>query len=272
MSKKETTRHTNNLTEWIVCTAKPISTVDEPRFVKLISGLNASYKLVLAWGAAHIVNKVAEVAIDKKVDTVSKIRACVVYLRQPTIRESFLASIQPAPEDLKLPLDVATRWNSFLHMVESTYARRHEIHDYLSTQKAAIKNDVPPAKEWIEMEDLIELLKPLEAVSVDCLAFKSSTFHLVLAELECLRSHLEAFNEDYAKAHWICELAKDMLAKLEDCLKLSWKTPGVRIQVPMITRLLDPSIKDAYLPIVESRTAASTMLKHIVPLYKNVPK
>ncbi|GAU99976.1 hypothetical protein RvY_10905 [Ramazzottius varieornatus] len=219
----------------------------------------------------HIVNKVAEVAIDKKVDTVSKIRACVVYSRRPTIRENFLASIHPATEDLKLPLDVATRWNSLFHMVESAYARRVESHDHLSTRKGAIKNDVPSAGEWIEVEDLIELLKPLEAVSVDCSAFKSSTFHLALAELEFLRSHLKAFNEDYAKAHWICELTKDTLAKLEDWLKLSWKKPGIRIQVPMIARLLDPSIKDAYLPTVESRTAASTTLKHIVQLYKTAP-
>ena len=48
MSKKETSHHTNNLTEWIVCTAKPISTVDEPRFVKLINGLNASYKVLFS--------------------------------------------------------------------------------------------------------------------------------------------------------------------------------------------------------------------------------
>ncbi|GAV00561.1 hypothetical protein RvY_11388-2 [Ramazzottius varieornatus] len=45
MSKKETTRDTNNLTEWIVCTAKPIGTVHEPQFVKMINGLNFSYKV-----------------------------------------------------------------------------------------------------------------------------------------------------------------------------------------------------------------------------------
>ena len=153
------------------------------------------------WCAAHIVNKVAEVAINKKVGTVEKIRACVMYVRRPTIRESFLMTIKPVTDDLKLPLDVATRWNSLLHMVEGAYARRHEIHDYLSTQKGAIKNEVPSAEEWIEMEDLIELLKPLEAVSVDCSAFKSSTFHLALAELEFLRTHLKASEEDFTKVN-----------------------------------------------------------------------
>ncbi|GAV09550.1 hypothetical protein RvY_19065 [Ramazzottius varieornatus] len=227
MSKKETTRHTNNLTDWIVCTAKPISTVDEPRFVKLISGLNASCKVPCRQTLRRLIVDGYKAKKVQTIEELSAIRACVVYLRRPTIRESFLASIQPATEDLKLPLDVATRWNSLLHMVESAYARRHEIHDYLSTQKGAIKNDVLSAKEWVEMEDLIELLKPLGAV--DCSASKSSTFHMALAELEFLRSHLKAFNDDYAKAHWICELAKDMLAELEDCLRLSWKKPGVRI-------------------------------------------
>ncbi|GAV01072.1 hypothetical protein RvY_11839 [Ramazzottius varieornatus] len=357
MSKKETTRHTNNFTEWIVCTAEPIGTVDEPHFVKMINGLNPSYKvpcrqtirklildgykmkkmqiieelaavtsrfslttdmwqasarkqsylaitlqwidnewklrnvildfrympknhsgenmknvvmetlqefkvahrifgvttdgalnmvkffelLVMEMGvekpntfwnccAAHIVNKVAEVAIKKEVVTVDKIRACVIYMRRPTIREIFLATIKPATEDLKLPLDVSTRWNSFLHMVESAYPRRHELYDYLSAQEGAIRDEVPSAEEWIDMEDLIELLKPLKAVS----------------------------------ALWICELAKDMLVKLDECLRLSWEKPGVRMQVPMIARLLDPSIKDAYLPSAKSRTAAGTMLKHIV--------
>ncbi|GAV08602.1 hypothetical protein RvY_18267 [Ramazzottius varieornatus] len=168
---------------------------------------------------------------------VNKIRACVIYVRRPTIRERFLATIKPATEDLKLPLDVSTRWNSLLHIVESAYARRHELHDNLSAQKGAIKDEVPLAEEWIDMEDLIELSKPLEAVS----------------------------------ALWICELAKNMLVKLDECLKLSWKKPGVRIQVPMIARLLDPSIKDANLPSVEIRTAAGTMLEHIVQLYKGVP-
>ncbi|GAV00562.1 hypothetical protein RvY_11389 [Ramazzottius varieornatus] len=78
---------------------------------------------------------------------VDKIRACVIYVRRPTIRESFLAPIKPATEDLKLPLDVSTRWNSLLHMVESAYARRHELHDYLSAQKGAIKDEVPSAEE-----------------------------------------------------------------------------------------------------------------------------
>ncbi|GAV08601.1 hypothetical protein RvY_18266 [Ramazzottius varieornatus] len=45
MSKKETMRHTSNLAEWIVCTAKPIGTVDEPQFAKMINGLNPSYKV-----------------------------------------------------------------------------------------------------------------------------------------------------------------------------------------------------------------------------------
>ncbi|GAV00118.1 hypothetical protein RvY_11010 [Ramazzottius varieornatus] len=68
-------------------------------------------------------------------------------------------------------------------MVDSAYARRHELHDYLFVQKGAIKDEVPSAEEWIDMEYLVELPKPLEAVSVDCSAFKSSTFHLALAEL-----------------------------------------------------------------------------------------
>ncbi|GAV00563.1 hypothetical protein RvY_11390 [Ramazzottius varieornatus] len=70
------------------------------------------------------------------------------------------------------------------------------------------------------MEDPIELLKPMEAVSVDCSAFKSSTFHLALAELEFLRTHLEVF-EDLTKALRICEVAKDMLVKLDECPRLS---------------------------------------------------
>ncbi|GAU95277.1 hypothetical protein RvY_06923 [Ramazzottius varieornatus] len=45
MSKKQTTRHTNNLTQWIICTAKPIGTVDEPQFAKMINGLHPSYKV-----------------------------------------------------------------------------------------------------------------------------------------------------------------------------------------------------------------------------------
>ncbi|GAU95278.1 hypothetical protein RvY_06924 [Ramazzottius varieornatus] len=221
---------------------------------------------------APIVNKVTEDATKEKVVTVDRIRACVIYVRRPTIRESSLATIKPATEDLKLPLDVPTRWNSLLHMVKSAYARRHELHDYLSAQKGAIKDEVPSGEEWIDMEDLIELLKPLEAVSVDCSAFKSSTFHLASAELEFLRAHFKVFEEDLTKALWIRELAKDMLVKLDECLRLSCKKPSVGIQVPMIARLLDPSIKDAYLPSVESRSAAGTMLKHIVQLYKVVSR
>ncbi|GAV00120.1 hypothetical protein RvY_11012 [Ramazzottius varieornatus] len=55
MSKSETTRYTNNLTEWIVCTAKPIGTVDEPHFVRMINGLNPSYKVPLR--AYHEISK-----------------------------------------------------------------------------------------------------------------------------------------------------------------------------------------------------------------------
>ena len=63
-----------------------------------------------------------------------------------------------------------------------------------------------------------------------------------------------------------------MVEKLEECLKSSWKKPGVRTPIPMIARLLDPSIKDAYLPTLESRNAAKAVLTHVVQLYKKSSK
>ena len=143
-------------------------------------------------------NLVAEIATKKKDDTVAKIRSCITYIRRATIREEFLSSINE--EDLKLPLDVATRWNSLLHMVEAAFKRRYQIREFLSPPaRGTIKKEVLSEDEWNQMEDLIDLLKPIEQISVECSAYKTPTFHIGLAELEFLKVHLLEFSSDFTK-------------------------------------------------------------------------
>ena len=47
LSKGESDRITADLRDWIVCTAKPMSVVDEPKFIRFCGGLNSLYKVTL---------------------------------------------------------------------------------------------------------------------------------------------------------------------------------------------------------------------------------
>ena len=122
------------------------------------------------WCVAHLVQTVAKVATDAKVDIVSQIRAMVTYIHRATVAEEYMAYADV--EDLCLPLDVATRWNSLLHMMRAAFKQREKITNFIATKKGEILRERLTDEELVEIDNLVELLKPLEQVTVECSAYK----------------------------------------------------------------------------------------------------
>ncbi|XP_030764079.1 zinc finger BED domain-containing protein 1-like [Sitophilus oryzae] len=79
---------------------------------------------------------------------------------------------------LKVKQDVATRWNSCLHMLR----RLLEIKDALSVAMASLPNapDILSANEWKVLEDCVQVLKPAEDMSTTLSAEKYPTLSLVI--------------------------------------------------------------------------------------------
>ena len=113
---------------------------------------------------------VAKVATEAKADIVSQIRAMVTFIHRATTAEEYMAFA--GVENLCLPLDVVTRWNSLLHMIEAAFKQRDNITNFISTKKGEILKERLEDEEWVEIDNLIELLKPLEQVTVECSAYK----------------------------------------------------------------------------------------------------
>ena len=109
-------------------------------------------------------------ATDAKAEVVSQIRAMVTFIHRATTAEEYMAFAEV--EDLCLPLDVATRWNSLLHMIEAAFKQREKITNFISTKKGEILRERLSDEEWVDVDDLIELLKLLEQVTVECSAYK----------------------------------------------------------------------------------------------------
>ena len=126
------------------------------------------------WCVAHLVQTVAKVATDAKADIVSQIRAMVTFIHRATTAEEYMTFA--GVENLCLPLDVATRWNSLLHMIEAAFKQRDNITSFVSTKKGEILRGRLADEEWVEIDNLIELLKPLGQVTVKCSAYKVRPF------------------------------------------------------------------------------------------------
>ncbi|GAU91804.1 hypothetical protein RvY_03993 [Ramazzottius varieornatus] len=90
---------------------------------------------------AHLVQTVARVATGEKADIVGKVRSLVSFIHRPTIDEEYLEFAERS--NLCLPLDVSTRWNSVLNMIEAAFEQRESITNYISTKKGYIIKQKP---------------------------------------------------------------------------------------------------------------------------------
>lgn len=137
---------------------------------------------------AHILHNVTEHIKLGTREVVRRVRDIVIFLKRPTNREEFRKAARKA--DLKLSLDVPTRWNSTFYMLSSALAARDELDEFFNMHRDASEMQLSD-EEWTEVSEIIGLLEPLEQMTRDCSASDTVTIHLGTGSIQFIVDHLE---------------------------------------------------------------------------------
>ena len=103
---------------------------------------------------AYAINKVAEIPFLGQVEVVKKIHEHVIFLKRPKIEAEFRESLKTT--DIKVRLDVPTRWNSTPAMLQSVFDRRAGIDEFLATQPDAVSQMMLEPEQWGQVDALEE--------------------------------------------------------------------------------------------------------------------
>ncbi|XP_067284076.1 zinc finger BED domain-containing protein 4-like [Pseudorasbora parva] len=119
---------------------------------------------------AHTVNLIVRSGLSVIQNTLNKVKAIVEYMHRSTVAAEKLKATQHQmglPE-LKLKQDCPThakRWNSTFYMLQRFLCNKDAIITVLALVNARL--ETPTQDEWKEMEEVCEVLKPFEEVTVE---------------------------------------------------------------------------------------------------------
>ena len=123
---------------------------------------------------------------------VEKVRDLVKYVKRPKAKKMFRTFVNRT--HLKLPLDVETRWNSTLYLLQGAYASRKDLAKFLELKGSTlIKKKISTDQEWEQIRILSQRLEPFDKASIDCAAAKSATLHIGKQSFITLEEHLRVF-------------------------------------------------------------------------------
>ena len=125
-----------------------------------------------------------------------KVRDLVKYVKRPKAKKMFRSFVNRT--HLKLPLDVETRWNSTLYLLQGAYSSRRDLGKFLELKGSAIiKKRISTDQEWEQIRIMSQLLEPFDKASLDCAASKSATLHIGKQSFISLKEHLRVFKMNH---------------------------------------------------------------------------
>lgn len=185
--------------------------IDSSKIISVVTdnGANMVKAVEIAFGKdkhipcfAHTLNLTCQNALSVPIvkDIVTKCRTIVIFCRKHVHVTDKLRKLQaeagiPEGGMLKLILDVPTRWNSVFYMLQ----RFLNLFNYIAT----ILLDLLEAPEMItnrqrdELQEIISLLRPMEAMTTQLSGDKYSTLSCVIPLTHCGRKQIESINCKY---------------------------------------------------------------------------
>jgi len=134
--------------------------------------------------------------------SLSKLRKIVTLIRSsPQRREIFNAHcIAAAKPPKSLILDVKTRWNSTMMMIERALEYK-EIIDMATTSIKELRRAFLEDDEWKILKELVEILVPFQQATVIMSTQSSPTLSRITGMYQALLDHLEASIERQENTH-----------------------------------------------------------------------
>lgn len=168
-----------------------------------------------------------------------KVKAIVAYFdRSSAATERFSTmqtSMNPSQIPLKLKMDVATRWNSTLHMLE----RLVRVQEPLEATIGILQNPVDSltSSEWNTIKDFCLLLEPFDVATIEMSAENNISISKVIVVVCGIQCSINANRKKFTSATSL---------QLSDCLLNNLATRFFRIEENMIMAVptyLDPRFK-----------------------------
>ncbi|XP_036346574.1 zinc finger BED domain-containing protein 1-like [Rhagoletis pomonella] len=190
---------------------------------------------------AHTLNLVVRAGLqDSEIERlIKKIKAIVEHFHRSPVATKKLITIQeqmrPNQTLLKLKMDVVTRWNSALDMIERICLLQEPLEAALGILHSPVEN--LSESEWKSLPDIIKILKPFKQLTEEISSENKVTVSIVLAATEGIIR-----TSDHLNTVILTEIAKKLLSKVIMEFKMRFKNCH---RHPLLSKaaLLDPRFK-----------------------------
>lgn len=170
---------------------------------------------------------------------IKKIKAIVEHFHKSPVATNKLMAVQeqlrPNQKPLKLKMDVITRWNSTLELIDRICLLQEPLEAALGILHNPVEN--LSESEWQTLPEIIKILKPFKQFTEEISAENKVTISMVLAGTESIIRILDNLNTSI-----ITDVGKALSNKIITELKIRFKN-CYRHPVLSKATLLDPRFK-----------------------------
>lgn len=162
---------------------------------------------------AHTIQLVVNVVLQSAgiCDTLNSARRIVEYFKRSALATTMLHAKQEqmSVPDHQMIMDVSTRWNSTLYMIDRLLEQRWPVSAVLSDKSHKCQS--LSESQWEMLSTLKSLLEPFEAATVFISGVKYVTASAVVSVVHALRAKMEPTPDDVAYVKQLKEIASRQL-------------------------------------------------------------
>ncbi|CAH2007669.1 unnamed protein product [Acanthoscelides obtectus] len=188
---------------------------------------------------AHTYNLIVQASLQTIQEPIKKVKCIVEYFHRSSIATKKLYAVQeqlkPGQKPLKLIMDVITRWNSTLDMLERVANLQEPIEAAIGLLHNPVEN--LSENEWRILPEVVKILKPFKQLTEEFSSENEVTISKILAGNSSVLRILNNLNNTLT-----CDLSKQLVSKLKAEFNIRFKNSS-RHQVLSKSAILDPRFK-----------------------------
>lgn len=216
---------------------------------------------------AHLLNRIAEDAVKKTSglgDKIDHVRNIVKYIKKRQdmtlqLKRKQMENKIPEAKTLKVTLDVKTRWNSLYYMLQRFIDLAPYISDILFS-----KIDAPTmlsAVELIIIKDILQVMRPLEAMTREACAEQYVTISKVVPMVSCA---IDQYNEFKITSTIASDLKLNITLEMEKRFGLLEYN-----SLLAVSTLLDPRFKNLHFKKPDACPKTMAKVRKLISEYKS---
>ena len=198
----------------------------------LRSELKTDFKTLHQRCSCHILNLCVQNAMKLEKLIIENIRKLMSFIKDSPKRiQKIQEKCVGLATDCKPKVDVPTRWNSTLHMLEIAIKLKPVL-NYITQNDPEFYGLSLSNEQWNVCEKMVEILAPFEEITVEMSSSSYPTLNLVLPNVVLLKQHLDEVKTENIKS--FLSLMKKKLIEYELILEND---------MTFMSTILDPRFK-----------------------------